>query len=317
MPAGDLVEVLTFRGGYNTNVVLAGTTLLGIAAGVVGSFAMLRERTLVSDAIGHAALPGVAAAFLLASACGDSGRSVPLLLVGAATTGLLAVLAIEFLARRTRLHTDAATAAVLGSSFGLGVVLLGVVQDSPQGGQAGLASLVFGSASGMLRAEVAWMAALAAGSLALSLLLGRSFTGIAFNERFARASGVPVRTLDLVLAALVAAVTLAGLQAVGMLLAVALLAAPPATARLWTRRVPALVATSAILGATSGFVGTALSATLPDAPTGALIVLVATSIFVASLVAAPDRGLVAIALRRRRLREEAQRAMEGAAGAVE
>jgi manganese/zinc/iron transport system permease protein len=310
----DLCEVLTLRGGFNTNVVLAGATLLGLAAGVVGTFAMLRERSLVADALSHAALPGVAGAFLAASALGFEGRSLPLLLMGALTSGLLAAGAIELLTRRTRLAGDAATAVVLAASFGLGTVLLGLAQRTAGGGQAGLAGLVFGRTAGMLARDAYLMAVLATLALVASAALGRAFSVVAFNERFARTTGLPVRGLDAALAALVALVTLAGMQAVGMLLVVALLVAPPAAARLWVTEVRSLASVAGAFGAVSGFVGVALSATLPNAPAGAVIVLVASALFTASLVLSPTRGLVAVARRRRALARAAQAGLPVAEG---
>jgi manganese/zinc/iron transport system permease protein len=96
------------------------------------------------------------------------------------------------------------------------------------------------------------------------------------------------------------------MQAVGMLLVVALLVAPPAAARLWVTEVFALARLAGALGAVSGFVGVALSATLPNAPAGAVIVLVASALFSASLVLSPTRGLVAVARRRRALARAAR-----------
>ncbi|MEZ6015550.1 MAG: metal ABC transporter permease [Planctomycetota bacterium] len=308
-----LLEVLTLRGGHNTNVVLIGATLLGVAAGVVGTFAMLRRRSLVADALSHAALPGVAGAFLIASAVGYTGPRLPMLLCGALASGLLAAAAIEALSRgqgtqrRGRLASDTATATVLASSFGLGTVLLGLAQRTGGGGQAGLAGFIFGRTAGMLARDAYVMAGLATLALAAALVLGRGLAAVAFNERFARTAGLPVRALDSALAALIAMVTLAGMQAVGMLLVVALIVAPPATARLWVTNVRSLAALAGALGGASGLVGSALSATLPDAPTGAVIVLVASALFLLSLALSPSRGVLAVARRRRALAHVAQR----------
>jgi manganese/zinc/iron transport system permease protein len=309
----EFVDVLALRGGFNTNVVLSGTALLGLAAGVVGTFALLRQRSLVADALSHAALPGVALAFLAASSLGLTGHRLPWLLLGALLTGLAAAAAIELLVSRARLSGDTATAVVLASSFGLGTVLLGVAQRTAGGGQAGLAHLVFGRTAGLLVRDVQVMAALATVALVTALLLGRGFAAVAFNERFARTTGLPVRGLDAALGALLALVTLAGLQAVGMLLVVALLVAPAAAARLWVTRVPAMAALAGALGAASGYVGAALSATVPNAPAGAVIVLTAATIFGASLVLSPHRGVVAVARRRRALARAASSAARLAA----
>ena len=100
----EVAETLTLRAGFNTSVVIVGTTLLGLAAGVVGTFVLLRRRALVADAIGHATLPGIALAYLLAPALGFAARSLPVLLVGAAGTAILAVLAIGGILRHRRLH---------------------------------------------------------------------------------------------------------------------------------------------------------------------------------------------------------------------
>jgi manganese/zinc/iron transport system permease protein len=125
---GGLLEawarVLSFQGGYNTNVVLFGTILLGISAGAVGSFAMLKGRALVADAISHASLVGVALAFLLHSALGQQERSMPLLMLGAAVSGACAVVAIEWISKHTRLSPETAVATVSSSSFGAGIVAL-------------------------------------------------------------------------------------------------------------------------------------------------------------------------------------------------
>ncbi|MFT5734041.1 MAG: manganese/zinc/iron transport system permease protein [Planctomycetota bacterium] len=108
--------------------------------------------------------------------------------------------------------------------------------------------------------------------------------------------------MDMALGALVAAVTLAGMQAVGMLLVVALLITPCAAARLWTRAVGPLVALSAFLGAACGVLGVSLSRVLPSVPTGAVVVLIAAVAFGFSALFAPERGLLAGLRRERRMR---------------
>src|SRR5918994_1084152 len=120
----ELVAVLLLQAGFNTTVVMLGAAALGIAAGAVGVFAMLRRRALVSDAVAHATLPGVAGAFIVAAALGLPGRAPLILMAGAAVTAVLSLVAVQYLARQARVTEDTATAAVLASSFGLGVALL-------------------------------------------------------------------------------------------------------------------------------------------------------------------------------------------------
>jgi hypothetical protein len=109
---------------YNTAVVLAGCALLGLAAGTVGAFALLRGRALVADAVGHAALPGVAIAALISATLGGDPRALPPLLAGAAVAGILGVLAVQALARTRRIREDAAIAIVLSSFYAAGVAIL-------------------------------------------------------------------------------------------------------------------------------------------------------------------------------------------------
>lgn len=301
-------DVLTLGGGYNTNVVLFGVALLGLAAGAVGSFAMLKKQSLVADAFAHASLVGVAVAFLVHAQLGASAtvgesppeRNMVVLLIGAGLAGALAVGAIEWLTRKTRLHADTATAAVSSASFGAGIATLSIARRVSGADQAGLDSLIFGAASSMTRADAFAMGSLALAATIFTVALFKPLRAVAFNERFARTSGLPVGAIDAALGALVAAVTLAGMQAVGMLLVVALLVTPCAAARLWTRAVGPLVVLSAAIGAVSGVLGVSLSRVAPSVPTGAVVVLISAVFFMLSALLAPERGILA-GLRRERL----------------
>ena len=114
---GELFSILTFQGGYNTSVVLAGVIALGIGGGVIGVFSFLRKRALIADAISHATLPGIAIAFLIGIALGGTGRNLALLMAGAATTGALGVLCVQWVRDYTRLPEDAAIGTVLSVFF--------------------------------------------------------------------------------------------------------------------------------------------------------------------------------------------------------
>ncbi|MGF1658735.1 MAG: metal ABC transporter permease [Rubrimonas sp.] len=305
MDLSALLAALTFSAGYNTAVVTLGAALLGAAAGGAGVFALLRRRALISDALGHATLPGVALAFLAMAALGGDGRDLAGLMLGAALSAALGLAAIGWIVRRTRLSEDAAIGAVLSGFFGLGVVLLTVVQSVPLGRQAGLEGFLLGAASAMLRAEAELAAMAAAVAGAAVLALRRPMTLVAFDEGHAATLGVPVRAVDGAIMALALGVTVIGLKIVGLVLVVALLIVPPVTARFWTDRIDAMLALSAAFGAVAGWVGAALSAAGPALPTGPLIVLTAFALFAASMAVAPRRGALAAALRRRRFQRRA------------
>lgn len=157
----QIVETLTLRAGANTNTVIVGTTLLGLAAGIIGVFALLRKRSLMTDALSHATLPGITLAFLVAPLIGLSGRSLPVLLTGAAVTGVLGVICIHAILRHTRLREDAAIGIVLSVFFGAGVVGLSYIQTNAASGAAGLGKLIYGQTAAMQPADAALMAGIA------------------------------------------------------------------------------------------------------------------------------------------------------------
>ena len=292
----EVARVLTFQGGYNTNAVLLGCALLGLAAGVVGVLALLRKRSLVADAIGHATLPGIAAAFLAAASLGASGRSLPVLLLGAAIAGAASVLCIFAILRFTRLREDAAIGIVLGVFFGIGVVLLSYIQ-SPQntGGAfpAGLHHFIYGQTAAMRAGDAFLMAMLAVIAVTVTALLFKELALTAFNDDYARVLGLPVSLLDGIALAMVVLVTVAGLQAVGLILIIALLIIPPVAARLWTDRMGTMMLLAGSFGALIGFLGAAISALLPRAPAGSIIVLCGGGVFLVSLLASPRHGVFA------------------------
>ena len=295
-----VLDALMLQLGYNATLVTLGAALLGMAAGVGGTFLFLRKRALVSDAISHATLPGVGLAFITMVALGGEGRNLFGLLAGAGLSAGLGLLCVSWLSTRTRLAEDAAIGAVLSVFFGFGVVLLTIIQTMSAGRQAGLEGFLLGSTAGMLRSDALIIAISAALTLALVLLLRRPLTLASFDPDFATATGQNVQRTDLAMMGLVLAVTVVGLKIVGLILIVALLIIPPVTARFWTERTDHVVQIAGLLGGISAYIGAALSAALPDLPTGPIIVLVGFGFFLVSLLLAPGRGLVAALLRHRR-----------------
>jgi manganese/zinc/iron transport system permease protein len=288
-----MLDALTLQAGYNATVVTLGAAMLGIAAGVVGAFLFLRRRSLVPDAMAHATLPGVALAFLAMAAAGGSGRNLAGLLLGAGLTAAAGLWALQRLTRATRLPEDAAIGAVLSVSYGLGIVLLTVVQAQSAGQQAGLAGFILGSTAGMLRADAVLIAGAGALAVAAVTMLRRPLVMVAFDPAHAAAMGISVARIDAALMALVLAVVLIGIRVVGAILIVALLVTPAVTARMWTDRAGRMAALAGGVGGAAAYGGAAVSAAVPGLPTGAVIVLIAFAAFLVSALAAPRRGLVA------------------------
>lgn len=295
-----LRDALTFQLGYNATLVTAAAVLLGIAAGVIGTFLFLRKRALVSDAIAHATLPGIGLAFIMLTLSGHDGRHLPGLLVGSALTAMSGLFAVQWLSSRTRLSEDAAIGAVLSAYFSLGIVLLTVIQTMSTGRQAGLESFLLGSTAGMLLSDAILIALGGLLVVALVFLFRRPMSLVSFDPGFAATSGVRLDRIDLTMMGLVLGVTVVGLKVVGLILVVALLIIPPATARFWTNRVELVVLLAGAFGGLAAWLGAGLSASAPDLPTGPLIVLVSFCAFAISMAFAPRRGLLSSLVRHRR-----------------
>jgi len=283
--------------------VMAGTALLGATAGVVGSFAVLRRRALVGNMISHAALPGIGIAFLL-----TGSRDLLGLSLGAMVTGLLGIGVMTFLCRWTRTKEDAAIGIVLSTFFGAGVVLLSYAQRHPNGNQAGLSTYLFGETVGISMADIGLLAAVAAGVLFVVVGLYKEFQLLSFDPGFAAAQGWPTMLLDLVMMGGLVVVTIVGLPICGVILMAALMIIPGATARFWTNRLGSLLFLAAIVGATAGAAGTLLASPLAaglgggNLPPGPLIVLSAASLFLFSLLFAPQHGILGRSIAEMRLR---------------
>lgn len=298
----DAIETLTLQGGFNTTLVVIGASLLGIAAGTIGTFTVLRRRALMGDALSHATLPGIAGAFLAATWLGAEGRSLPVLLFGAAVTGVIGVVTVQLISRHSRIGEDAAIGAVLSVFFGLGVVLLSHIQTLQTGNQGGLERFILGQTAAMSRDDARLMAGAALMTAIGSAALFKEFRLVCFDTEFARVQGWPVNVIDLLMMTMVVAVTVIGLQAVGLIMVVALIIIPAAAARFWTERLGVMTVLAAGFGGLSGYFGASASAIFPDMPAGAVIVLAAGAIFIVSLFLAPPRGFVSRLIRRARLR---------------
>lgn len=277
---------------YNTRVVLAGVTALGATGGIVGTFLLLRKRSLLSDTVSHCTLPGIAIAFLVSDAAGVGSRSLPLLLLGAATSGTIGMVAVAAIRARSRVKDDAALAVVLSSFFALGIALMVVIQQLPTGNAAGLAQFIYGKAASMTSNDASMILFASLGVSLVCVALFKEFKLLCFDAIFARTQGWPTMMLDLVLMGLVVMVTVVGLQAVGLLLVVAMLIIPVSASRFWTHRLEITLVLASLFGAASGFAGVIVSALFPKLPAGAVIVLVAVLCFALSFLCGSKRGLI-------------------------
>ncbi|MEQ6888825.1 metal ABC transporter permease [Halomonas sp. CS7] len=290
----SVVELLS---DYTIQNVVAGAALLGLVSGVLGTFAVLRQQSLLGDTMSHAALPGVCLGFIIAGT-----REIGSILLGALATGALAALVMLLLTRMSRLKTDAGLGITLSVFFAMGVVLLTHIQGMNNASQGGLDAFLFGQAAATLRSDLWIMGGITAVALALVAALWKEFKLVSFDPEFATSLGMPVAWLEVLLTVMVALAVVVGLQMVGVVLMAAMIIAPAVAARQWSRRLEDMVLLAALIGVAGGIFGALLSALSRGLATGPLIILSVSSVVLVSLTLAPERGFLWEALRRVRAR---------------
>ena len=280
--AGGPVSPLDAFGDGFARRALLEAVMVGGLCGAVGVHVLLRRLPFFTMALGHATFPGVVLAGLL-------GIS---LFAGAAAFGAVVVVVVALLGARDRVDDTSAVGVTLSGAFALGVLLL----SAQAGFSRDLTAYLVGSIVTVQPGDLVTTAVVGAAVLAALAALHKELVLGAFDRGGLAALGYPVLALDVALLLLIEATVVTSIPAVGTILAVALIVAPAATARLWTERLRATMALSAALGAASGVVGLAISLQWRVAA-GATIVLVAAALFAVSLVVAPRHGLLARAHR--------------------
>lgn len=286
---------------YTLRTVATGAAVIGLISGTLGSYAVLRQQSLLGDAMSHAALPGVVVAFILTGTKSSLG-----LMFGAVVAGWLGTLLMMLVVDRTRIKQDAALGIVLSVFFGIGLVLLTWVQRQGSANQSGLDSFLFGRAAAMIMRDVWTMIGVGAVVLLLVGLFWKEFKLLSFDPDFAASLGYPVRLLDVLLTTLIVVAIVIGLQTVGVVLMSAMIVAPASAARQWTDRLEVMVLLSALFGAAAGIGGALISSGARGLPTGPTVVLCISTIVIVSLLGAPNRGLVWSWFRQRRNRTRLQ-----------
>ena len=278
----------TLRTSYTLQVVAAGAALLGAISGALGSFAVLRKQSLLGDALSHAALPGIALAFII-----TGSKSFTVLILGAALAGWAATLVINTVSGTTKIKYDTSLGLVLSVFFGVGLVLLGVIQNVIRSAdQAGLDTFLFGQAAALLKGDVIIIALIGAVMFILLLINWKQFKTVCFDPDFARSLGLPVTALNALLTTMLVVSIMIGLQTVGVVLMSAMLVAPGAAARQWTDRLGVMVPLAALFGAVSGAGGALISSMGRNLATGPLIIINMSVLVGVSLFFAPNRGLL-------------------------
>ncbi|PIB35330.1 zinc ABC transporter permease [Reichenbachiella sp. 5M10] len=282
----DLIAFFSFQ-DPNVRYVAAGSVLLAISSALVGCFTFLKKKALVGDAVSHAVLPGVCLAFLI------SGTKNPLyLIIGAFITGWLSLILIDFITRMSKIKEDTSIGLILSVFFGVGILLLTMIQHSGNAAQTGLDSFLFGKAAALVGQDLIVFSSISIVLVVAVLLFYKEFALISFDENFAKSIGFPVKRLELVLTTLTVLAVVTGIQAVGVVLMAAMLITPAAAARFWTDKLSTMLIIAATFGAISGISGAFISYTAPAMPTGPWIVLVVSMLALLSFFVAPGKGIL-------------------------
>lgn len=268
-------------------LIFLGIILLGIASGLVGSFTFLRKRALIGDSIAHAVFPGVALGFIV-----SQSKDPVYLIVGAAFTGFLSILAVNTIVKHSKLKSDTAIALVLSVFFGVGVLLFTYIQHNFNSSQTGLDKFLFGKAASMLQADIIWLAVICVLVIVTILFFYRDFLSISFDKEFAETTGINVKRAEILLSLLTILVIVVGVQIVGIVLMAALLVTPASSARFWTERLKTMLVLSALIAAISGVLGVLISSSLVKMPTGPWIVISLSVIAIFSIFFSPKRGVL-------------------------
>lgn len=271
----------------NSVYVALGAILLGFSGGMTGSFAVLRRQGLLSDTLAHASLPGIAIAFLIMKT-----KFLPGLLIGALLAGLLGALFIYLIISYSKIRIETAMASVLSAFFGWGIVMLTYIQNLPYASQSGLDSFLFGQAAALLLNDVYMMAVVVVLLLIMVMLFWKELKLFTFDAEFAHILGFNRKKLEFIYNFLFVSAVLISLQAVGVILTAALFITPAIAAYLLTHRLFVMVVLSSLFGMLAGLNGALFSAFFEDLPTGPVIVLTLSFIFLLALLFAPKRGLV-------------------------
>jgi len=256
---------------------LLASTMVGVLCAVVGCYVVLRGMAFLGDALAHGILPGVAIAYLV------DGN----LMIGALAAALAVAVGIGFVSRQGTIKEDTAIGILFAAAMSLGVVLISSIRSYA----VDLTHILFGNVLGVSDADLVLTAVLGGAVLLTIFLLYKPFLVISFDAVLAATLRLPAERLRYLMLILLALTIVVSLQTVGVGLVAAMLVTPGAAAYLLVRRLPAMMAVAAVIGAASSVAGLFLSYYL-NVASGAAIVLVATFIFLLAFLFAPGRGVI-------------------------
>lgn len=287
------IDILT---SYTFIIVGSGTFLLAAIAGAVGCITVLKGQSLIGDAIGHAAFPGIVLSFML-----FMQREPVLLTLGAVVSGTTAFILIQVIKENSKLKLDAILAVVLSSFFGVGMVLKSHIQGNStykDAAQSGLSSYIFGQAAYIMKDDVKLIVYVGIPMLVLLILFYKEIKVFLFDEIYASTIGIKTVLLYGIILVMTMGIIATGLKLVGAILISSLLIIPAITALQWSDKFGWVLIISGVVGGVSALIGTYISTAYEGMSTGATIILIMGSLAIISLVIGPHGMIKNLRMRR-------------------
>ena len=266
---------------------LMGSILLGISCGLLGSFIVVRKMALFGDTLSHAVLPGVALGFMW-----NMSKDPLAIFIGATLAGLIGGALVTLIVQTTRLKEDTALGLVLASFFAVGICLLTRIQKISTGNKVGLDHFLFGQAAAMGKNDITLMLGVTLLVIVAITFFYKELLVVSFDKIFAGSVGLPVAVIHYALMMLLAFSVVIALQAVGVVLVSAMLITPAAAAYLLTDRMHVMLLLASIFGVAAGATGAFLSFLGNNLPTGPLMVVGASLVFVLAFLFGPRHGVI-------------------------
>ena len=252
------------------------SVMVGISAGIIGSFIILRGMSLMGDAISHAVLPGVALSYMLGSSY----------IIGATVFGMASAALIGFVTKHSRLKNDTAIGIVFSAFFALGIILISFARSSTD-----LYHILFGNVLAVRDSDMFLTAAVLVIVLIAVPLFYKQLKLTSFAPTIAKSYGWNISAINYGLMFLLTLVAVTSLQTVGTILVIAMLITPAATAYQLTDKLLVMIALSTVFGTLSSIVGLYFSYSY-NLPSGATIVMAAAVFFIVAFIFAPKKGLI-------------------------
>lgn len=288
---------------YTFQIVLLGSVLLGLLSGIVGTFSVFKNESLLTDAISHSSLAGISIVFILFNT-----KKVNFLLIGAFLIGIIIICFMDYVKKNTKIKEDSSMAILLSTFFGFGIVLLSYISTFPTSKKAGLNRFIFGEISTLSINDIKSLIFCSIFIFIFIILFYKEIKISIFDKNYAMTIGINSNIYNLLTSFFLVIIVILGIQISGAILITAFVISPSIASRMWTNKFHICLILSGLFGVISSGLGVLVSS-LYTVPTGPIIVIILSVIVFFSLIFS-KRGLVYKIYKRKKLKKEIIKRME-------